>query len=150
MELPDIQSIFEENAAEHRRLVKCIADLTDEQLSRPLDSGWTVAALLAHLAFWDARAVVLMEKWRRTGIGPSPADVDVINDAVKELCLAIPPRAAAELAVRKSLEVNRMIESLSTETAEAIQTRGTAVHLRRYEHKRIHLADIERALGNRH
>jgi hypothetical protein len=149
MDLPDIQTIIHKNAAEHERLAELAAGLTEQELSRTLDSGWTVAAALAHLAFWDARAILLIEKWAREGVGPSPADVDVINDAAKVLCLAVAPRRAADLAVEKSLEVNRAIESLPPEMAERIRAAGTAVHLARFKHKRDHLDEIERALGGR-
>ncbi|MBN2084606.1 MAG: maleylpyruvate isomerase N-terminal domain-containing protein [Anaerolineales bacterium] len=147
MEFPFIPIVIRENTAEHVRLADLAAGLTDEELARPVDAGWTVAALLAHLAFWDARAILLIEKWKREGIGPSPVDVDIINDAARDLCLAIPPRAAAELAVKKSLEINQTIEALTSEMVEGIQTIGTAVHLTRSEHKRMHLEEIERALG---
>jgi hypothetical protein len=147
MESPDIRSTIEKNRSEHEILARLVSRLTDAELARPLEAGWTAAAALAHLAFWDARAILLIEKWNREGIGPSPADTDIINDSAKELCLAIPPRKAAELAVRKSLEINRVIENLAPEIIERIQAIGTAVHLTRYEHKRMHLEEIERAVG---
>jgi hypothetical protein len=143
-----IQSIIQENAAVHEHLKWLVSRLTDDDLSRPMEAGWTVAAALAHLAFWDARAILLIEKWRREGIGSSPADTDIINDAAKEMFLAIPPRKAAELAVQKSLEINRVIEALTPEMVEGIRTIGTAVHLERYEHKRTHLMEIEQVAGN--
>jgi hypothetical protein len=142
-----IQSIIQENAAVHEHLTWLVSRLTDDDLSRPMEAGWTVAAAFAHLAFWDARAILLIDKWKREEIGPSPADTDIINDAAMELCLAIPPRKAAELAVQKSLEINGVIEALSPEMAEMIQTTGTAVHLTRFEHKRMHLMEIEQAMG---
>jgi hypothetical protein len=147
MEVPDIQTTIQENTAEHERLAKLVAGLTDEELARPLAAGWTVAAELAHLAFWDARAILLIDKWKREGIGPSPADIDILNDAAKELCLAIPPRAAAELALRKSLEINRAIERLTPDMVGRVQAIGPALHLARHEHKRAHLDEIERGLG---
>ncbi len=142
-----MQAIIQENAEAHERLQALVSRLTDNDLSRPMDAGWTAAAALAHLAFWDARAILLIEKWKREGIGPSPADLDIINDAARDLCLAIPPRAAAELAVKKSLEINRLIENLTPEMAEQIQAVGTAVHLTRFEHKRMHLEEIEGLIG---
>jgi hypothetical protein len=147
METNGLRFIIEENRREHERLRSLTANLGDEALARPLEAGWTAAAVLAHLAFWDARAALLIEKWARGGIGPSPADTDIINDAAKELCLAIPPRAAAELAVEKSSQINRMIENLAPEMVDKIQTIGTAVHLTRFQHKRTHLEEIERVLG---
>jgi hypothetical protein len=146
MDASTIQLIIQENSAAHEQLARLVIRLTDEELSRPIEAGWTVAAALAHLAFWDARAVLLIEKWKGEGISPSPADTDIINDSAKILCLAIPPRAAAELAVRKSLVINRVIDNLAPEMIDGIQTIGTVVHLNRSEHKRIHMEEIERAV----
>jgi hypothetical protein len=45
-----------ENAASLAALTTWVNTLTDDQLAHPLDAGWTVAGVLAHLAFWDQRA----------------------------------------------------------------------------------------------
>jgi len=149
MEFSDKQTIVRENAAGHEKLIRLIERLTDEELARPLTSGWTPAVTLAHLAFWDARAILLIHKWKREGIGPSPVDTDVVNDAVMALCLAIPPRAAAGLALEKSAEINRLIETLTPEMVDRIQEIGSAVHLTRHEHKRMHLEELEQAAGGK-
>lgn len=41
-----------ENAASLRRLEALALRLTDTDLTRSTSYGWTVASLLAHLAFW--------------------------------------------------------------------------------------------------
>jgi hypothetical protein len=143
----DIASVIRENQAGHEALASLVERLTDEDLARPLGSGRNIAAALLHLAFWDARAVVLIEKWQREGVGSSPVDVDVINDSVLAVCGAVPPRAAAGLAVEKSAEINRLLESLPPKMIEQIREKGPAVHLARHEHKRIHIQEIEKALG---
>src|SRR5258706_548876 len=92
------------NQAQLARLEELVKQLGDRELSRPLEAGWTVASVLAHLAFWDYRIVTLLEAWGADGRGtPPPAisetSVDWINDAGKPLCLSLPPRGAARLAV---------------------------------------------------
>jgi len=49
----------EENTRERERLRFLVEGLTDEQLSTPLGTDWTIAVALAHLAFWDQRSLVL-------------------------------------------------------------------------------------------
>ena len=44
-----------ENDAERERLRSLVTRSSDEALSRPMPAGWTVAAVLAHIGFWDAR-----------------------------------------------------------------------------------------------
>ncbi len=149
MDPMEFQSWVQENAAERGRMESMAAALSDEELSRPMEAGWTAAAVLAHLAFWDARAITLIRKWRKEGVGDSPTDTDVINEATRELCLAIPPRAAAALAVGKAKELDDIIAALSPEWVDRIVEIGKTVHLKRFPHRREHLDDIEKALGKK-
>jgi hypothetical protein len=109
-------------------------------------AGWTAAAILAHLAFWDARAITLIRKWQKAGVGESPIDTDVVNEATRELCLAIPPRAAATLALEKATKLDNIIEDLSPEWVDRIVEIGKTVHLKRFPHRREHLDEIEKVL----
>lgn len=136
----------QENAVERERLAALVNHLTDEELSRPVEAGWTVAGFLAHLAFWDRRALTLLRKWKQEGIGPSPIDTDVVNEAMREHCTAIPPRVAAQMAVACAAAIDREIEQLDAEMLAAVETDGTTVHLNRAAHRKLHLEQIERAL----
>jgi len=89
--MPHLTAYTIENTHELAHLVALVGKLTDQDLSHPLDAGWTVSAVLAHLAFWDIRAVVLLKKWELEGIGPSPIDTDVVNEVVRYHCLLIAP-----------------------------------------------------------
>jgi hypothetical protein len=41
-----------------------------------------------------------MRKWKKSGVvEPSPIDIDVTNDSLLSIWLAIPPREATNLAV---------------------------------------------------
>ena len=141
--------IIKDNARENAHLRQLVQGLSDEDLRLPLEAGWSVSAVLAHLAFWDQRAIVLINKWKMEGVGPSAMDTDVVNEATRPLCLAIPPRQAAELAVRLADEVDSIIADLTPEMEEVIQVKGTSVKLRRADHRRAHLREIEKALGDR-
>ena len=81
-----------ENAKARERLCSLVARLTDEELSLPLGNDWTIAVALAHLAFWDQRSLVLMRKWKQSGVELSPIDIDVTNDHSCPIWRAIPPR----------------------------------------------------------
>ena len=139
--------VLEKNELECAHLERLAQTLTAEQLSRPMEAGWTVSAVLAHLAFWDIRASTLINKWRQTGVEPSAIDTDVINEVTRRLCLAIPPRAAAQLALDSALSLNGLLEELDPALIESIRTAGTTVHLDRFEHRGLHLGEIEKALS---
>ncbi len=138
--------IINDNARENAHLRKFVESLSDENLRLPLEAGWSVSAVLAHLAFWDQRVITLIGKWEKEGVGPSPIDTDVVNDVTRRLCLAIPPCDAAGLAVECADEVDKLIAGLTPGMVEAIQAKGTSVKLRRADHRRSHLGEIEKEL----
>ena len=118
------RSYVAENDAERERLRSLVARMSDAELSRPMPGGWTVAAVLAHVAFWDARAIYFIDKWGPDG-EPSTyqeEDTDAINDSAKPLCLALRPRDAAQLAMRLADESDEKVKMLS----DAITSAGVA------------------------
>jgi hypothetical protein len=139
-----------ENSKERARLKALVARLSDADLARPLPAGWTVAAVLTHVAFWDQRILVLLEQWEKAGGASVPAhaneaDVDWINDAAKPLFLALPPRRAAEVTLAIAEAVDRRIETLSDDFVTRNTDAGRPLNLLRAEHRRQHLDEIEAA-----
>jgi len=135
------------NAASRLRLTALVNRLSDTQLSLPLAAGWTVAGVLAHLAFWDQRALLLLDAWKQAGIGPSPMDTDVVNEAMRPLLLAIPPRRAAQIAIAGAGAIDAAIDRLEPAFLAEVEARGAAVRLDRAHHRDEHLDEIERAVS---
>ncbi len=147
--MPANQTYLSKNQASRARLAALVNRLSDQELMVPLEAGWTVSAVLAHLAFWDRRAEVLLDKWGREGITPSPLDTDIVNEVVRMYCLALPPRAAPELAVSAALAIDQAIEQLTPEMIRQVETIGTTVRLDRGHHRDEHFDQIEQALRDR-
>jgi hypothetical protein len=140
------------NSAERARLEALVQRCSDADLARAMPGGWTVAAVLAHLAFWDERIRLLFDRWQATGVAPGvevAADVDWINDAAKPMFLAMPPRRAAELAVSIAAAADRTVQTLSDEMLARNAAAGNPLNLLRAEHRRDHLDEIEQVLGRR-
>jgi uncharacterized damage-inducible protein DinB len=140
-----------ENDTERARLRALVRRLSDQDLARPMDAGWTVAGVLAHIAFWDQRIVALLDEWERKGPTWTPPledarDVDWVNDSAKVLCLALPPRVAADLALSVAETVDRRVATVSEALIDA-NARAGVLNWRRAEHRREHLEEIERMLG---
>ena len=138
-----------ETDAERERLRSLVTRSSDAELSRPMPGGWTVAAVLAHVGYWDARAIYWLEQWERTGEPTTyePENVEAVNDAAKPLCLALPPRAAAQLALRLAEEADRKVAALSDEMLAKIRANGSPpFNLSRAIHRKEHLDEIEREL----
>jgi DinB superfamily len=133
------------------RLEGLVSRVTDEQLAEPLGDGWTVSATLAHLAFWDRRAVVLINRWQRENRPPAPddgiADVDVINEAALPMWRALAPRAAANEALAAAEAADQALDGAGSALIEQIVAAGSPFSPARANHRREHLDQIERALG---
>jgi hypothetical protein len=143
------RSYIAENDRERRRLEALVGRLDDAALSRPMPAGWTAAGVLAHLAFWDQRIVLLVELLERGATVPveNPADVDWINDAAKPVQLALPPRRAATLAVETARAADHAVAALSDELLARNAVAGSPINLVRARHRREHLDEIEQALA---
>jgi hypothetical protein len=136
-----------ETDAERERLRLLVTGSSDAELSRPMPAGWTVAAVLAHIAFWDARAIYWLDKWGPDG-EPStyePENVETANESAKPLCLALPPRQAAQLALRLAEDADGKVKALSDAMLAKIRAAGDPpFNLSRAIHRKEHLDDIER------
>jgi Mycothiol maleylpyruvate isomerase N-terminal domain len=143
------RSYVAENDRERRRLEALVGKLDDAALGRAMPAGWTVAAVLAHLAFWDQRIVVLSEQLKRGASVPPPdgGSVDWINDAAKPAQLALPPRRAATLAVEAARAADQAVATLSDELLAKNAAAGSPINLLRAEHRREHLDEIEHVLA---
>ena len=147
--MPVDRSYIAENEAELHRLRTLVERLSDADLARPTPGGWTVAASLAHVAFWDQRILFWLDRWER---GEKPrglveADGDWINDAGKPLCLALPPRVAARLTVEIAEQVDRRLAALTEERIGSNAAAGEPLSLTRAHHRKTHLDEIERILA---
>jgi hypothetical protein len=138
-----------ETEAERERLRALVTRSSDADLRRPMPGGWTVAGVLAHVGFWDARAIYWLDKWAG-GADPTPYEpenVEAANESAKPLCLALPPRDAAQLALRLAEEADGKVRALSDAVlAKAQALESLPFNLSRAIHRKEHLDEIERAL----
>jgi hypothetical protein len=146
------RSYIEQNTRERERLRALVAGLDDEDLRGPVNDHWTVAGVLGHIAFWDARALALADRLERgVPFSPSddePEDVDWINDATRPLIHAIAPRDAAQLAVRLAEETDQRVASLPPDRMFPLLATSPLNPLRA-AHRGEHLDEIEAALGGK-
>lgn len=136
--------------ASDRRLEELIDRLDRRSLDLPVGEHWTVAATLAHLAFWDR---FVLERWRdaaRNGL-LTPRDVqipaDYINDALTPLLLSIPADRAAQHALEAAREVDELTAALSEEAVEEIKAQDRPRLIDRSLHRDPHLDEIESVLS---
>ena len=146
------RSFIEQNDRERERMRALVERLTDDQLVSPVNEYWTVAGVLGHIGLWDARVLALADKLEAKGQftpdDDEPEDVDWINDASRPLIHAIPPREAANLALRLAEEADRRVTSLPTERMYP-QDPSSPLNAVRADHRGEHLDEVEAALGDR-
>jgi len=144
------RAYVERNSRERERLRALVARLTDDELRTQVNDHWTVAGVLGHIAFWDARVLALADKVEAgVPFSPSdaePEDVDWINDATRLLIHAIAPRQAAELAVHLAEETDRRVVSLAPGRLWPDDP-DSPLNPLRATHRAEHLDEIEAALG---
>jgi hypothetical protein len=123
--------------------------LTEDELRAPVNEYWTVAAVLGHIAFWDARILSLAEKIERgVPFSPSdtePEDVDWINDASRALIHAIPPRDVARLAIEIAEETDARVGTLPVDRLWP-RDPDSPLYATRASHRGEHLDEVEAAL----
>lgn len=144
------QAHVADNETSRERLRALVERLSDEELSRPMPGGWTIAGLLAHIAYWDARAVYWLDRWAR-GAEPEPhqaENVEAVNDSTKPICLALPPRDAVQLTLRLAEEADAKVAAMGAELLAKIRALGQPPFLlSRAHHREEHLDEIEHMLG---
>ena len=125
-----------------------LSRLSDADLQRDLGEGWTVTAMLGHLAFYDFRIAALAAHWRQAGaVTPSPLDADILNVALLPVWLAVPPRRAVELALQAAEAANAVVAGLDAATLSQLNAIGNPLKLDRAEHRQEHIEQIERAIA---
>jgi hypothetical protein len=139
-----------QNAESRRRLERLVHRLSEQDLARSTDYGWTVSALLGHLAFWDQRVLVILRRWREDGFDPSPIDAGAVNDSLRVICQALEPRTAIELCLSSAAEVDAELETLTPELVQQMEEHAAATdtqfRMNRSLHRDGHLNDIEALL----
>ncbi len=143
------RSYVDENARELERLRALVERLNEDELRAQVNESWTVAGVLGHIAFWDARALALAEKLERgEPFSPSdaePEDVDWINDASRPLIHAIPPLEVARLALHIAEETDARVANLPVDRLWP-RDPDSPLYPLRASHRGEHLDDVEAAL----
>lgn len=135
-----------DNERSRSRLRALVARLTEDDLRRDVDDDWTVAMVLAHLAFWDGRAAQVAERWLRNSVpDEAPIDVQSANDGMKPLLAAVPPLEAARIALDATERIDALVARFTPEMVEAATT-GGAMRGNRAPHRLEHIDQIEAVL----
>ena len=139
------RSFIELNRASTKRIREMAARLSDEELRHPVGEHWTVAIVMAHLAWWDRRVMYVLDMTERDGKLFIP-EIDIfVNDLSLPLWAAIPPREAARIAIETAEALDTRLEGFPPALLEQIHSYNERWVLRAL-HRGQHLDDVETAL----
>jgi hypothetical protein len=139
------RSFIERNRASTNRIRALAAALTDEEMQHPVGEHWTVAITLAHLAFWDRRVLDVLDSTERDGKLFIPKIDIMVNDLSLPLWAAIPPRAAARIAIETAESLDIRLEGFPPALLEEIYAYNERWVVRAL-HRNEHLDDVDAAL----
>lgn len=139
------RSFVEHNRASTERIRHMAERLSDEELRRPVGQHWTVGIVFAHLAFWDRRVLLVLDKTEEDGKLFIPNVDMIVNDIALPTWAAVPPREAARLAIETAEALDKRLETFPPALLEEI-----AAHNKRWVnrslHRNGHLDEAEAAL----
>jgi hypothetical protein len=145
----DDRSYVEQNTRERERMRALVERFDEEALGLAVNEYWTVAGVLGHIAFWDARILSLADKLERgepfLSSDTEPEDVDWINDASRPLIHAVPPVELARLSLRIAEETDARVATLPTDRLYPADP-DSPLYAVRASHRGEHLDEVETAL----
>ena len=140
------RSFTEQNRASTERLRKLVARLNEADMSRRVGPDWTVAVALAHLAFWDRRVQLSLERTEKEGkLSPVDLDPSILNDLLLPTWELIRGQEAALLALETAETLDRRLELFPESLLEQVQAHNPRWVLRAL-HRNEHLDEVEAAL----
>ena len=141
------RSFIERNRASTARIRALAARLTDAEMQHSVGEHWTVAIALAHLAFWDRRVMYVLDSTERAGKLFIPAIDVFVNDLSLPLWAAIPPRAAARIALETAEALDSRLEDFPPALLEEIHAYNERWVVRAL-HRGEHLDEVDAALNS--
>ena len=143
---------IEENARQLERLRAFVDGVDEDDLRTSVNEFWSVAGVLGHVAFWDARVLALADRLERglpfTPSEEEPDDPAWINDAARPLIQAIPPSEMAALALELAEQTDRRVATLPLDRMWPTDPTSPMNPLRA-SHRGEHLDEIQAALERR-
>ena len=148
------RSYIDTNLRGLERLRNLVEGADEDALTAPVNEYWSVAGVLAHMAWWDARVVVFADKidrgdpWVPTDEEP---EGDWLNDTTRLVIEGLAPhapRAAAELALRMAERADARVAELPLDRM-APRDPASPISPDRADHRAEHLDEIEAVLERR-
>jgi hypothetical protein len=145
-----IQTWRERDRQSRERLREVAARAGSGDTIQAQPSGWTVAAMLAHIGVWDSLTAARWREAREAGqVVPDELPqgiVDFVNAGTLPLLATLPIEGGVAFAERGAAELAGVLDSLPEEALLEAQRLGRENLVDRSDHRTEHLDEIEAAL----
>ena len=143
------QNFVQNNKRSRDRLVANIKNLDEASLQRRVNDEWTIAATLAHVAFWDE---ICIARWDAYASGGSLEDIpdkiiELVNAGNLPTWLALPAKTTVNLVTRSMDDLDARIARLSEDARRTATAGGFTYMLDRTRHRDEHSTEIEAILN---
>lgn len=138
-------SFVQLNRAATERIRRLVKRLSETEMQHRVGEHWTVSIALAHIAFWDRRAMFVMDATEREGKFVDVQPDLVVNDLSLPLWRAIQPREAARLAIETADALDKRLEAFPAQLLEEIYEHNQRYVVRAL-HRNEHLNEVDSAL----
>lgn len=133
------------NRASRERIRSLVDRLSDEEMQTRVGEHWTVAVVLAHLAWWERRVMYVLDTTEKEKKLFVPEIDTFVNDLSLPLWLAVPPREAARICIESVEAVDQRIEEYDEALREEIYNYNKRWIIRAL-HRNEHLNEADEAL----
>lgn len=141
------RSFIERNRASTNHIRHLVERLSGEEMRHPVGEHWTVAITLAHLAFWDRRVMLVLDRTEQDRKLFIPEIDLIVNEIALPFWEAIPPQEAARLAIETAQALDKRLEEFPPELIEELYDFNQRFVLRAL-HREEHLAEVEAAMNH--
>lgn len=145
--MPVSPEVADSNRRETERLRRLVATLDPAAYRVRLPNGWSIAATLGHLAFWDRQRLELMRRWAAGVECTNVYAGEVINNALSPIVERLTPAQAAAAALEAAEAVDALLLEVPDEVVAAALARPDKPNLDRGLHRGHHLDQIDAALA---
>jgi DinB family protein len=137
--------VHDRNQSSRQRLRAVVERVGPGSLGTSLPGGWTVSALLAHLAWWDRIALERWDDLIQSEVPPTYI-ADSINDEMLPRWRSVPAEEAVREALAAAEAVDARIASAPDDLVARVGREWPRM-LDRSLHRNEHLDEIDRAVS---
>jgi hypothetical protein len=124
-----------------------VARLAERDFDQGTEAGWTVKAMIAHVAAWHLQAATRLETLRTTGRRGDDPDVDAFNAEITQTAAT---RSPGEVVAELETSYARLrAETARLDDAQFVEADGwafTHIEANTFDHHPEHTAELEAVL----